>query len=65
MNLNAIRFAILILLWGQATAADSWPQLRGPNASGVSTDANLPDKWSASDNVAWKTELPGDRKSVV
>jgi outer membrane protein assembly factor BamB len=43
-----------------ATTGDAnWPQFRGPNAAGVSANANLPDKWSATENVAWKTELPG------
>ena len=41
--------AILLLALGalcvQAFAADNWPQFRGPNASGVSTNTNLPDKF--------------------
>jgi outer membrane protein assembly factor BamB len=41
-------------------AADAnWPQFRGPNAAGISANADLPDKWSATENVAWKTDLPG------
>ena len=40
-------------------AADHWPQFRGPNATGVSQNTNLPDKWSAEDNVAWKQDIPG------
>ncbi|EMI21229.1 serine/threonine protein kinase related protein-like protein [Rhodopirellula maiorica SM1] len=41
-------------------AADAWPQFRGPNADGVVTDANdLPTEWTASENVAWKTDIPG------
>ncbi len=27
--------------------------------AGVSTNADLPDTWSATENVAWKTDLPG------
>ena len=43
-----------------ATASEAnWPQFRGPRASGVSTNAALPDTWSPADNVAWKTDLPG------
>ena len=42
-----------------ATTDANWPQFRGPNAAGVSANANLPDKWSATENVAWKTDLPG------
>ena len=36
-----------------------WPQFRGPGARGVADNPNLPDHWSASDNVAWKTDIPG------
>jgi len=41
-----------------AQAAD-WPQFRGPNAAGISEEKDLPVKWSATDNVRWKAELPG------
>ncbi len=37
----------------------NWPQLRGPGARGISTSTNLPERWSASENVAWKAEIPG------
>jgi hypothetical protein len=37
----------------------NWPQFRGPGARGITTNTNLPDRWSASENVAWKAEIPG------
>ena len=37
----------------------NWPQWRGPQASGVSTEKNLPTEWSDTSNVYWKTEIPG------
>ena len=40
------------------TGAD-WKRFRGPGASGVSDDTGLPVKWSGSDGVVWKAELPG------
>jgi outer membrane protein assembly factor BamB len=57
--MKAILFAALGVWCVQAFASDDWPQFRGPNASGVSTNTSLPDKWSATENVAWKTDLPG------
>jgi len=42
-----------------ANAQNHWPQFRGPGSAGVSTNADLPETWSATENVAWKTELPG------
>ncbi len=31
----------------------------GREARGIADDRNLPDRWSATENVAWKTDLPG------
>lgn len=65
MNLKGpmmTRALLLILLGafcGHAVAAEHWPQFRGPSASGVSTNPQLPDKWSATENVEWKSDLPG------
>jgi hypothetical protein len=44
-----------------ATAAESWPQFRGTNASGVSTSEKAPLKWNGEkgENVLWKTAIPG------
>ena len=36
-----------------------WPQFRGPQAAGVSANPRVPDTWSATNNVAWRADLPG------
>jgi outer membrane protein assembly factor BamB len=36
-----------------------WPQFRGPQGSSVSSETNLPIKWSAAENIRWKVDLPG------
>lgn len=42
-----------------AIAAD-WPQFRGPEGDGIVRGISaLPLKWSATDNVAWRTAIPG------
>jgi len=38
---------------------EHWPQFRGPEARGIASGTNLPDRWSATENIAWKTDLPG------
>ncbi|MBL9084934.1 MAG: hypothetical protein JNK76_24230, partial [Planctomycetales bacterium] len=44
-----------------APAADlPWPQFRGPGGQGHAAAVGLPVKWSESENVAWKTSLPGE-----
>jgi outer membrane protein assembly factor BamB len=40
-------------------AGDNWPQFRGPGSTGVADDPALPDHWSTTQNVAWKTDIPG------
>lgn len=40
-------------------AQNHWPQFRGPESRGVGEGTALPIKWSATDNVEWKTDLPG------
>lgn len=44
-------------------AEDEWPQFRGPEGNGHSQAAGLPLKWSESENIAWKTAIPGDGHS--
>ncbi len=42
-----------------ATAeVENWPQWRGPARNGISTEKNLPVKWSRTENVAWKLAMP-------
>jgi outer membrane protein assembly factor BamB len=40
-------------------ASPHWPQFRGPHGQGVSAEKGLPDDWSATRNVLWKTPIPG------
>lgn len=40
-------------------AEPEWPRFRGPNGSGIATGATPPTAWSDTQNVKWKTELPG------
>src|SRR5437016_2530975 len=58
---NHHQIALALLLAGSAAGAaiDGWPQFRGPESLGVVENANLPDTWSSTENVAWKTEIPG------
>src|SRR6478672_2352695 len=46
-----------------ANAENNWPQFRGPGGSGVSEAQGLPVRWSATENIAWKTDLPGPGSS--
>ncbi len=45
-------------------AAENWPNWRGPTHDGISTEVNLPTKWSATENILWKLPLPGAGSST-
>ena len=52
--------SVLFSVLGTAgLVADDWPHWRGPGAVGVSNDTNLPERWSATENVAWKAPIAG------
>lgn len=36
-----------------------WPRWRGPSGQGIVAGSGYPDHWSATDNVIWKSEVPG------
>ena len=54
-------FMMLVMLASAPGAAgpNDWPQFRGPNGAGVADGAQLPIKWSPTQNVAWTVEVPG------
>ena len=59
MRTSVTILAVLAIATG-ALHADNWPQFRGPNAQGVSAETGLPLKWSGTENIAWKTAIPGE-----
>jgi outer membrane protein assembly factor BamB len=50
--------AVILAANGGAEPA-YWPQWRGPQGQGISAEKELPTEWSATQNVAWKTAIPG------
>ncbi|MGL6075374.1 MAG: PQQ-binding-like beta-propeller repeat protein [Fimbriiglobus sp.] len=44
--------------------AENWPQWRGPNNDGVSTEKNLPAEWGAEKNIVLKIPMPGPGAST-
>lgn len=58
---NGAWFAAMAWI-GLSTAAGgegNWPQFRGPGSRGVAESNSLPDRWSATENIAWATGIPG------
>ncbi|MGL4419926.1 MAG: PQQ-binding-like beta-propeller repeat protein [Gemmataceae bacterium] len=55
--MHGLRSLVFVLLLLPVLGAD-WPQFRGPNGLGVSPEANLPSKWSKTEGLRWKADLP-------
>src|SRR5262245_49223379 len=51
--------ATLLLSTATLSASDQWPFFRGPLAGAIPDNPRLPETWSATENVAWKTDVPG------
>lgn len=46
------------LVWA-ADTEPTWKQFRGDGGNGLALGADLPTRWSESENLAWKTEIHG------
>jgi outer membrane protein assembly factor BamB len=51
-------FLLALRLAAHTQGAD-WPQFRGPNGDGIADAKNVPTKWTATEHVAWKRDIPG------
>jgi len=50
---------VLVAIAALTSRAENWPCWRGPRGDGTSLETHIPRNWSATANVAWKTEVPG------
>jgi outer membrane protein assembly factor BamB len=46
------------------TTLKNWPAWRGPQANGVAPLGDPPTKWSETENIRWKVEIPGEGSST-
>jgi len=60
--------AVLAVVYGAPAAAagqpadqgrGQWAKFRGPDNGAIADDPRLPDTWSETTNVVWKTDVPG------
>ena len=61
MKVSRITSFALVALFSFTTigSAANWPQWRGPDGSGISTEKNLPIEWTPTKNIKWKTAIDG------
>jgi outer membrane protein assembly factor BamB len=50
---------LLILVFAAAGRPEEWPGWRGPRGDGTSHETGIPLAWGKTENVLWKTPLPG------
>jgi outer membrane protein assembly factor BamB len=58
MKRRTIHLLIFIMFSISVANAENWPQWRGPSLNGVSTEKNLPAKWTSEENIDWKLAMP-------
>ncbi len=58
VGITTFAFAAWMVFAATATA-ENWNGWRGPRGDGTSLEKNLPTQWSATENIAWKAEIPG------
>ncbi|MEQ1829102.1 MAG: PQQ-binding-like beta-propeller repeat protein [Pirellula sp.] len=60
MKLSDLSLVLLLVSFVPTLAfAENWPQWRGLRSDGVSSEKKIPTTWSKSQNVAWRTPMPG------
>ncbi len=47
----------------EGEGANYWPGWRGPSAQGYVKGSGYPDTWSSTENVLWRTSVPGEGNS--
>ncbi len=57
--LKGLTGAVMAVCAVAVAHAGDWPQFRGPTGQGHAPDESVPLTWSESENVAWKTPVPG------
>ncbi len=56
-------FTLSMSAFASTAPETNWPQWRGPDGSGISTEVNLPEEWSGTTNIKWKTPISGKSHS--
>jgi len=49
----------LTLAFAPTLNAQNWPQFRGAASGIAADDARLPDRWTSTENVVWRIDVPG------
>ncbi len=58
-SLKLVLIGVALFFPANLRADAAWPQFRGPTQQGWSDAVDLPTTWSETQNVKWKTAIPG------
>jgi outer membrane protein assembly factor BamB len=50
---------LIVIALALPVLAGNWPQWRGPDNDGVSTEKNIPAEWGPDKNIVWTLTMPG------
>jgi outer membrane protein assembly factor BamB len=56
--LRSMLVALVLTATTAVSSAEHWPQWRGPQLNGVSSETGLPVRWTTTENVTWKLRMP-------
>jgi outer membrane protein assembly factor BamB len=59
MRQSSLLIGTTVFFVGALCYASNWPEWRGPDAQGHAEGTGYPQTWSETENVVWKTEVPG------
>lgn len=59
MHLLRRALALVLFTTSLPAAAADWPRFLGPTGTAIVKDAKIPLKWSDTQNLLWKADLPG------
>ena len=58
-HLRKLLLALCLITTTVPAAADDWREFRGPTGQGHAPNANPPIQWSETENISWKSKVPG------
>jgi len=56
---SIIPAVLLVLFVVSSATAENWPSWRGPENQGISSEKDVPTRWSPDKNIAWRLPMPG------
>ena len=59
MHLRRLLLALCLVTTAIPAAADDWREFRGPTGQGHAPNTNPPIQWSETENIVWKSGVPG------